>query len=184
MRAFDEFRRREGYPDADASYQTTELIIQKRLEIYDRETEWLHADWGDPAGSYRPYYGAPSARPPYNVYGTSPFRTNELSGFRVLKQELFQLVYDRYVQFGPASLPKWFGSAGNERRQTIFDWWEQWEHIEPLTDPAPTVDFHFLEMSLPGRPFDQQKIWDPTNGLTVEPFPPRGRLYLSSSKTT
>ena len=95
----------------------------------------------------------------------------EANTLRAMKRDLFQLAYDRFTQFGETSLPKRFGTRDRARSEKILDWWEQWEHVDPPPH-SPTT-----EVSVPGRPFDQQYVWDPNTGLAhQEPNPPMGPI--------
>jgi hypothetical protein len=173
LRAFDEFIHRERPEDYLDCLQTTEAIKQKRTEIYDREDEILRGF----LTAARPYRYSPMARLPHTPAGICPLSIDELNELRTLKRDLFQLVYDRFSRYGASSLPKWFGTPGHNRSERIFDWWEYWEHIEPRSTPSNSTEYFFYDMSLPGRPFDRQSVWDPnTRTEALEPSEPQGPI--------
>jgi hypothetical protein len=169
MRAFDEFLKRENPTRYLNAYGSTEDIVQYRLNIWRREEQILL----DMLHSPRPSFAAPDARDASVTDETCNLTAMEASQLRTLKRDLFQLVYDRFSQYGEASLPKGFGTPDAVRSERIFDWWEQWEHVDPRPTP-PTRQVSAPRLSLPGRPFDQQNLWDSNTGRTQrEPNPPQ-----------
>jgi predicted acylesterase/phospholipase RssA len=181
MRAFDEFFRRENSESiwaADARtpddcHLSTESIVQLRYTIWEVEEQFLK----DMLVSSRPSYAGPSSRDPSIILDLCHLTAAELNELRALKRDLFQRVYSRFTRFGASSLPKSFGSRGRPRSERIFDWWESWEHIDPREVPSFVADdtvFSWLALSLPGRPFDPQIIWDQSTGNEMpEPIPPQ-----------
>ena len=167
MRAFDEFLKREDVARYQDAYQSTEQIIQCRFNIWQREEDILiDMLWGP-----RPSFTALDVRTGDPVR-TCNFTSSELNDLRALKRDLFQMVYDRFGRFGETSLPKGFGAQGNVRSETIFDWWEQWEHVDARATPQGTLSQPHLV--LPERPFDQHSLWDPNTGRRqLEPSPPQ-----------
>jgi predicted acylesterase/phospholipase RssA len=169
MRAFDEFLKRENPTRYLNAYWSTEYIVQYRLNIWRREEQILL----DMLHSARSTFPAPDARDPSVTDETCNLTAMEASHLRTLKRDLFQLVYDRFSQYGEASLPKGFGTPRDVRSERIFDWWEQWEHVDPRPTP-PTRQVSAPWLSLPRRPFDQQNLWDPNTGrIQREPNPPQ-----------
>jgi NTE family protein len=165
MRAFDEFLQRENPAQYDDVYQSTESIVQQRSTIWQREEQALL----DMLHSPRPAFGMPNARNPNVTDTTCNLTSPEVTELRMLKRDLFQLVYSRFSRFGEASLPKGFGTPGDVRSERIYDWWEQWEHVDPRPTPPGTAAW----LSLPGQPFDQQTLWDPNSGVAQrESSPP------------
>jgi predicted acylesterase/phospholipase RssA len=169
MRAFDEFLKREDpgrFQDASAS---TEQIFRQRVAIWEREEQALN----DMLFTGRAHFGSPDARNPAVTNQISDLSVTEANELRSMKRDLFQLVYDRFVRFGEHSLPKAFGTPADFRSETIFQWWEQWEHVDPRLTP-PTTEVGAPHLSLPGKPFDQQKLWDPNSGVSApEPNAPQ-----------
>lgn len=163
MRAFDEFLHRRAPEDYDSSYASTEAIKEKRLEVFRVESDLLF----DMLRSGRPGFASPVRGNPPGTGEAVRLTADELARIRNLKMDLFALVYDRFATFGPESLPKSFGTPGFVRSERIFDWWEEWEHLDGRSfNPDPYLvspsGYSFSHMVFSGRPFDRQPVWDPT----------------------